>query len=105
MSSNRYKNLYIKPASKHCNDVILSDAKNLAFSCCYEILHSVQDDDNYNCRVNNSNDIFYKIPPNLPLPKGGKIPLYQEGIKGCVPLFGKEGIGEIFQINTSAPGY
>jgi hypothetical protein len=29
----------IKPASKHCNDVILSDAKNLAFSCCYEILH------------------------------------------------------------------
>jgi|WetSurMetagenome_2_1015567.scaffolds.fasta_scaffold240574_3 hypothetical protein len=41
----------IKPASKHCNDVILSDAKNLVFSCCYEILHSVQDD-NYNCRVN-----------------------------------------------------
>jgi hypothetical protein len=44
----------IKPASKHCNDVILSDAKNLAFSCCYEILHSVQDD-NYNCRVTNRN--------------------------------------------------
>jgi hypothetical protein len=42
----------IKPASKHCNDVILSYAKNLAFSCCYEILHSVQDD-NFNCRVNN----------------------------------------------------
>jgi hypothetical protein len=41
----------IKPAIKHCNDVILSDAKNLAFSFCYEILHSVQDD-NYNCRVN-----------------------------------------------------
>jgi hypothetical protein len=40
----------IKPAIKHCNDVILSDAKNLAFSFCYEILHSVQDD-NYNCRV------------------------------------------------------
>ena len=30
----------IKPATKHCNDVILSYAKNLAFSCCYEILHS-----------------------------------------------------------------
>jgi hypothetical protein len=28
---------------------------------------------------------IYKIPPNLPLPKGGNI-----------PLFGKEGIGEIF---------
>jgi hypothetical protein len=36
--------LHIKLASKHCNDVILSDAKNLAFSCYYEILHSVQDD-------------------------------------------------------------
>jgi hypothetical protein len=45
------QNSTIKPANKHCNDVILSDAKNLAFSCCYEILHSVQDD-NYNCRVN-----------------------------------------------------
>jgi len=60
----------IKPASKHCNDVILSDAKNLAFSCCYEILHGAcpehndkilrcsqndmrrVQDDNYNCRVN-----------------------------------------------------
>jgi len=41
----------INPATKHCNAVILSNAKNLAFSCCYEILHSVQDD-NYNCRVN-----------------------------------------------------
>jgi hypothetical protein len=30
---------FINSASKHCNDVILSDAKNLAFSCCYEILH------------------------------------------------------------------
>ena len=29
----------IKLAIKHCNDVILSAAKNLAFSCCYEILH------------------------------------------------------------------
>jgi hypothetical protein len=28
--------------------------------------------------------LFYKIPPNLPLPKGGTI-----------PLFGKEGQGEI----------
>jgi hypothetical protein len=34
---------------------------------------------------------FEKIPPNLPLPKGGIFPLYEEGIKGCVPLFGKEG--------------
>ena len=29
--------------------------------------------------------LFYKIPPNLPLPKGG-----------IIPLFGKEGFGEIF---------
>ena len=29
----------IDPATKHFNDVILSNAKNLAFSCCYEILH------------------------------------------------------------------
>ena len=28
---------------------------------------------------------IYKIPPNLPLPKGGEM-----------PLFGKEGKGEIF---------
>jgi len=28
--------------------------------------------------------LFHKIPPHLPLPKGGKI-----------PLFGKEGLGEI----------
>jgi hypothetical protein len=28
--------------------------------------------------------LFHKIPPHLPLPKGGKI-----------PLFGKEGEGEI----------
>jgi len=31
-------------------------------------------------------DIDYKIPPYLPLPKGGNI-----------PLFGKEGRGEIFR--------
>jgi hypothetical protein len=30
--------------------------------------------------------IIYKIPPNLPLLKGG-----------IIPLFGKEGKGEIFQ--------
>jgi hypothetical protein len=29
--------------------------------------------------------LLYKIPPNLPLPKGG-----------IIPLFGKEGRGEIF---------
>jgi len=29
--------------------------------------------------------LFYKIPSNLPLPKGG-----------IIPLFGKEGVGEIF---------
>jgi len=28
---------------------------------------------------------IHKIPPNLPLPKGG-----------IIPLFGKEGLGEIF---------
>jgi hypothetical protein len=43
---------FINSATKHFNAVILSNAKNLAFSCCYEILHSVLDD-NYNCRVNN----------------------------------------------------
>ena len=31
--------LIITPAKKHLNNVILSNAKNLAFSCCYEILH------------------------------------------------------------------
>jgi hypothetical protein len=30
---------FIRPASKHRNNVILSSAKNLVFSCCYEILH------------------------------------------------------------------
>jgi hypothetical protein len=35
------------------------------------------------------------IPPHLPLEKGGKFPLYEEGMKGCVPLFSKEGSGEI----------
>jgi hypothetical protein len=30
---------------------------------------------------------FYKIPPNLPFPKGG-----------IIPLFGKEGQGEILRI-------
>jgi hypothetical protein len=30
-------------------------------------------------------ELIYKIPPNLPFSKGGK-----------KPLFGKEGIGEIF---------
>jgi hypothetical protein len=34
----------------------------------------------------NNNDMKYKIPPNLPLPKGG-----------IIPLFGKEGLGEIFR--------
>jgi hypothetical protein len=34
----------IKPASKHSNDVMLSNAKNIVFSCCYEILHYGQDD-------------------------------------------------------------
>ena len=29
--------------------------------------------------------LFYKIPPPLPFPKGG-----------IMPLFGKEGLGEIF---------
>jgi hypothetical protein len=47
------------------------------------------------------------IIPNLPLAKGGMFTLYQEGIKGCVSLFGEEGqclpaataaqAGEIFQ--------
>jgi hypothetical protein len=29
--------------------------------------------------------------PFIPLFQRGTSPLYQEGIKGCVPLFGKEG--------------
>ncbi len=58
------------PATKQTNAVILSNAKNLAFLCCYEILHGAcpelnyetlrftqgdkrrVQDDNYNCRVN-----------------------------------------------------
>jgi len=46
-----YLQYIIKPASKYLNDVILSSAKNLVFSFCYEILHFVQDD-YFNCRVN-----------------------------------------------------
>jgi|WetSurSiteA1Bulk_404760.scaffolds.fasta_scaffold404319_1 hypothetical protein len=30
---------FINSATKHFNAVILSNAKNLASSCCYEILH------------------------------------------------------------------
>src|SRR4030042_3787284 len=26
--------------------------------------------------------LFYKIPPHLPFPKGGKIPLWQRGVRG-----------------------
>jgi hypothetical protein len=36
-------------------------------------------------RFHINDNIIYKIPPNLPLPKGG-----------FIPLFGKEGQGEIF---------
>jgi hypothetical protein len=46
----------ITPASKYINGVILSSAKNLVFLLCYKILHFVQDD-NFNCRVNNSEGI------------------------------------------------
>jgi hypothetical protein len=35
--------------------------------------------------------LIYKIPPNLPLPKGG-----------FSPLFGKEGCGEIFGENVNS---
>ena len=35
--------------------------------------------------------LIYKIPPNLPLPKGG-----------FSPLFGKEGCGEIFGRNVNS---
>jgi hypothetical protein len=35
--------------------------------------------------------LIYKIPPNLPLPKGG-----------FSPLFGKEGCGEIFWTNVNS---
>jgi hypothetical protein len=35
-----------------------------------------------------------KIPPNLPFPKGGIFPLLKGDV--VIPLFGKEGIGEIF---------
>ncbi len=39
----------------------------------------------------NMKPLIYKIPPNLPLPKGG-----------FSPLFGKEGSGEIFWINVNS---
>ena len=35
----RHDDKPISPVSKHLNDVILSSAKNLVFSYCYEILH------------------------------------------------------------------
>ncbi len=50
----------IRPASKHLNNVILSSAKNLAFSFRYEILHFVQDDF-YSFRVNTSDVICHLI--------------------------------------------
>jgi len=37
----------INSATKHCNAVILSNAKNLTFSCCYEILHGACPELNY----------------------------------------------------------
>lgn len=43
------------------NDVILSRAKNLVFSFCYEILHFVQDD-HYNCWVNSN---YYRAAASL----------------------------------------
>jgi hypothetical protein len=67
----------ITPATKHLNDVILSNAKNLVFSCCYELLHGAYpehndkilrcaqnhmrrvQDDNYDCRVNRNRDNRY----------------------------------------------
>ena len=50
MKKSKY--FIINPAIKYINIVILSNAKDLAFSYCYEILHCVQDDSD-NCRVNN----------------------------------------------------
>ncbi|MFZ5993404.1 MAG: hypothetical protein ACOYU4_00195 [Thermodesulfobacteriota bacterium] len=63
---------------------------------------------------------YFKIPPNLPFPKGGEIllsfpalgrirrgeekggikglPLFQKGKIPLIPLFGKEGLGEILKI-------
>jgi hypothetical protein len=38
--------------------------------------------------------LIYKIPPALPLPKGG-----------IIPLFGKEGLGEIFRLSQFNPEY
>jgi len=40
------------------------------------------------------NKLFYKIPPYLPLPASGRIKRPKGGI---IPLFGKEGLGEIFR--------
>jgi hypothetical protein len=54
----------INPESKYSNAVILSDAKNLAFSCCFEILHSVQDDI-YSRRVNKTPVIAIRYSPCL----------------------------------------
>ena len=40
--------------------------------------------------------LFYKIPPHLPFPKGGKIPLWQRGDLPARSRFG-EGRGEILR--------
>jgi hypothetical protein len=37
-----YRNVVTAPASKYLNDVILSSAKNLVFSLCYEILQGAR---------------------------------------------------------------
>jgi hypothetical protein len=42
-------------------------------------------------------DVNYGIPPFLPLLKGGKFPLYQEGCRGVfIPSLAKRGKGRFF---------
>ena len=41
--------------------------------------------------------LFYKIPPYLPFPSGSETALGRRPKGGIIPLFGKEGLGEIFR--------
>ena len=74
-------------AGNHCQ-VALNLVQHLTKSRAYETLKRVQGD-TLGLFTRPSliiTTLFYKIPPHLPFPKGGKI-----------PLFGKEGKGEILR--------
>jgi len=68
----RVVNIIITPATKQLNDVILNRAKNLVFSCCYEILHAACPELNYeilryaqNDKERKAQNDHYACPVNI----------------------------------------